>query len=73
MPINCTTYYFRIADFLFSVQLPEASDIEKLLPSFRPFRETENTDGQILFNFSALPPDIVAGRNDFPGFAPCSG
>ena len=54
MPINCTTYYFRIADFLLSVQLPEASDIEKLLPSFRPFRETENTDGQILFNFSAL-------------------
>ena len=58
MPINCTTYHFRIADFLFSVQLPEASDIEKLLPSFRPFRETENTDGQILFNFSALPDGI---------------
>ena len=54
MPINCTTYHFRIADFLLSVQLPEASDIEKLLPSFQPFRETENTDGQILFNFSAL-------------------
>lgn len=58
MPINCTTYHFRIADFLLSVQLPEASDIEKLLPSFRPFRETENTDGQILFNFSALPDGI---------------
>ena len=58
MPINCTTYYFRIADFLLSVQLPEASDIEKLLPSFQPFRETENTDGQILFNFSALPDGI---------------
>ena len=38
--------------------MPEASDIEKLLPSFRPFRETENTDGQILFNFSALPDGI---------------
>ena len=54
MPANCTTYYFRVADFLFSVQLPEASDVEKLLPSFRPFRETENTDGKMLFSLSAL-------------------
>ena len=31
-------YDFRVAGFLFKLHLPEEQDIDRLLPSFRPFR-----------------------------------
>ena len=49
------TYYFRVAGFPFSVSLPEACDIEELLPSFFPFYETSLGAEEPLFRFFAVP------------------
>ncbi len=51
-----TDYNFRVADFLFTLRLPDGMNAESLLPSFRPFRVADAADGQRLFTFTALPP-----------------
>lgn len=53
-----TTYYYRVADFLFSVCLPADMDVEKLLPSFHPFRAAGQEEGnRLLFDFTVLTGD----------------
>ena len=46
-----TTYYYKVAGFLFSVCLPADMDAETLLPSFHPFRiaEQEENERQLLY------------------------
>lgn len=50
-----TTYYFRVADFRFSVCLPASCEVDRLLPSFHDFRETDHTMEKTLFRFTAVP------------------
>ena len=54
-----TTCKFRVADFLFSVCLPERMDVGKLLPSFRPFRVREDESGETLFDFTLAAPETI--------------
>lgn len=50
-------YWYRVAGLPFVVALPEGVDVDRLLPSFRPFRE-EKADGRLLFRFVAgMSPD----------------
>lgn len=49
-----TTYYYRVADFYISVSLPNACDIEKLLPSFRPFAVSGCNGAKPLLELSAV-------------------
>lgn len=52
--------YYRIAGFAIMLYAPEAFDMDRLLPSFRPFRCSENCYDGLLFHFvigaSMLPP-----------------
>lgn len=48
-------YYYRVADFLFSLNLPEDIDIEMLLPSFGPFRTVNDMKSRHLFDFMVMP------------------
>lgn len=53
-----TTYYYKVAGFLFSVCLPADMDAETLLPSFRPFRIAGQEENERqLFCFAVLMPD----------------
>lgn len=54
-----TEYYFRVAGFLFEVSLPAEQDIERLLPSFRPFRVEAGKENDVLFRFA-----VVTGELD---------
>lgn len=47
-------YDFRVAGFLFKLHLPEEQDIDRLLPSFRPFRCVTDIQGRAIFNFVAV-------------------
>lgn len=49
-----TTYYFRVADFCFSVSLPSLCNIDKLLPSFMPFAVADGRGESLLFGFSVV-------------------
>ncbi len=51
------TYYYRVADFPFSLNLDGRMDVETLLPSFRPFRTMGDADDTLLFDFTVVPPD----------------
>lgn len=44
-------YLFKVADFVFGVTVPDGTDIEKLLPSFRPFRYCGTLKKEPLFMF----------------------
>lgn len=44
-------HYFRVAGFLFDVCLAGEQDMERLLPSFRPFRHDSNCRADVLFYF----------------------
>lgn len=44
-------YFFKVAGFVFGVTVPDDTDIEKLLPSFRPFRYCEAVEKKPLFMF----------------------
>lgn len=48
-----TTYYFRVADFRFSVCLPADCDVRQLLPSFRDFTATADDSDGLLFALDA--------------------
>ena len=58
-----TTYYFRVADFRFSVCLPASCEVDRLLPSFHDFRETGHTMEKTLFRFTA----VSSGQLPAPG------
>lgn len=58
-----TTYYFRVADFRFSVCLPASCEVDRLLPSFHDFRETDHTMEKTLFRFTA----VSSGQLPAPG------
>lgn len=58
-----TTYYFRVADFRFSVCLPASCDVGRLLPSFHDFRDTGHTMEKTLFRFTA----VSSGQLPAPG------
>ena len=53
------TYHFRVADFVFAVELPGDYDAGALLPSFAPFL-CRQYDGELLFR-------LVAGDEPLPG------
>lgn len=57
------TYYFRVADFHFSVCLPASCEVDRLLPSFHDFRETDHTMEKTLFRFTA----VSSGQLPAPG------
>ena len=42
-------YFFKVAELLFSVSLPEDWNMEEVLPSFRPFRCGTCAEGQRIF------------------------
>lgn len=44
-------YYFKVAGFVFGITVPEGTDIEKLLPSFKPFRYSDTLKNEPLFMF----------------------
>ena len=48
------TYFYRVAGFLFSVNLPAKYNILKLLPSFVPFQCEPEVDEQLLFRFCSV-------------------
>ncbi len=52
-----TTLYYKVADFRFSVQLPATMDVDKLLPSFKPFRCEQA--GDLLFHMEAIHETLV--------------
>ena len=54
-------YRFRVAGFTFVAALPSAVGIDALLPSFRPFRESGDTEGEDIFRFSTAErlPDVA--------------
>lgn len=54
-------YRFRVAGFTFVAALPSAVGIDALLPSFRPFRESGDTEGEDIFRFSSVEslPDVA--------------
>lgn len=54
-----TTYYFRVADFCFSVSLPSICNIDKLLPSFCTFAVADSIDESLLFSFSVVSSDCM--------------
>ena len=56
-----STYFFRVADFLFSVRLPVGIDVTAFLPSFVPFRCEANGGDEILFVFTVEENLQVAG------------
>lgn len=58
-----TTYYFRVADFRFSIGLPASCEVDRLLPSFHDFRETDHTMEKTLFRFTA----VSSGQLPAPG------
>lgn len=58
-----TTYYFRVADFRFSVCLPASCDVGRLLPSFHDFRETGPSMEKTLFHLTTVP----SGQLPAPG------
>lgn len=45
-------YYFKVAGFVFGITVPEGTDIEKLLPSFKPFRYCDTLKHEPLFMFN---------------------
>lgn len=45
-------YFFRVAGFVFGVTVPCDTDIDKLLPSFRPFRHDKELEKEPLFIFN---------------------
>ena len=53
---------YKVAEFYFSVQLPATMDVDKLLPSFKPFRCEQA--GDLLFHldasYASLPEDESA-------------
>lgn len=49
------TYIYIVADYPFTLTLPEEVDVERLLPSFRPFRVNEEGVGESpLFRFEVV-------------------
>lgn len=46
-------YYFRVAELLFSVALPDGWDVETILPSFHPFRCKTCSEGETIFRVLA--------------------
>lgn len=59
---NTLLYKYKVAGFRFSVQVPQATDMDALLPSFLPFRCEE--EGEVLFHldasYASLPEDESA-------------
>ena len=59
---NTLLYRYKVAGFRFSVQVPQATDLDALLPSFLPFRCEE--EGEVLFHldasYASLPEDESA-------------
>lgn len=45
--------YFRVADLIFKVSLPQGKNSEKLLPAFSPFVCNFQAEDELLFHFSA--------------------
>ena len=41
--------YYKVADFNFGISLRNEADLDKLLPSFRPFRNLSGADEKKLF------------------------
>lgn len=59
-----TTYYFRVADFYISVSLPSTCNIEKLIPSFRPFAVSDCNGEKPLLKLSAVSSDRMPHADD---------
>ena len=57
------TYNYIVAGFSFAVQLPEPCEVKHLLPSFLPFQNTGNREGEQLFSLTV----VSAASNDQPG------
>lgn len=55
-------YYYRVAGFTFGVLLPEVSDINNLLPSFRMFHCHEAGEAEVLFHFMSAPDSFFHNR-----------
>ena len=53
-------YFFRVADLLFSVNLPDDWDMETLLPSFLPFRCGTSPEGRRIFRLLVVTQPFVA-------------
>lgn len=49
-----TEWLFCVAGFVFSVSVPAETDIERLLPSFLPFRCETDKGGKLLFRWQAV-------------------
>ena len=46
-------YYYKVADCLFSLTLPDVRPMDELLPSFQPFSSQPDAGEQILFAVTA--------------------
>ena len=57
---------YRVADFLFTVVLPECREGDVLLPSFRTFRQGGTGGGEKLFSFEALPAEEMPSGGKGP-------
>lgn len=56
-------YFFRVGGFMFSVSLPEAATVERLLPSFLPFLDEKPAKGERLFSFRIVEePFVIANK-----------
>lgn len=53
-------YFFRVADLLFSVNLPDGWDMETLLPSFLPFQCGTSPEGKRIFRLLVVTQPFVA-------------
>lgn len=59
-----STYYFCVADFYISVCLPNTYNIEKLLPSFRPFAVSGCNGEKPLLKLSVVSSDHMPHADD---------
>lgn len=58
------TYHYSVADFPFTVSLPEGMDSEALLPSFVPFRRAGDSGRRHLFDFLVVPSLPIPGSDE---------
>lgn len=59
-------YNFQVAGFHFCVHLSECRDVERLIPSFRPFRLEKRSKEKDLFSFVETPVPETDPANDLP-------
>lgn len=58
-------YFFRVGGFMFSVSLPEAATVERLLPSFLPFLDEKPAKGERLFSFRIVDEPFVIENKQY--------